>query len=119
MSAMPGMVHHVKIQDPSGEQFDGYVILSHEPATRQLSHVSVFSAKTGTMVHGMLGMLGDNITMHLQTGSSVEEVCEMLEGQSYSPRGDTDDPDVPTCTSVPNYIAQRIRASGYFKSIHA
>lgn len=104
---MPGRVRHVKIQDPEGEMFDGYIVLAHYEG--HLSYVQVFSAKSGTVVHGLLNALSENINMHLDAGMPVPELVEMLEDQTFSPKGETDDPDVPRCTSVPNYIGQRIR----------
>jgi hypothetical protein len=43
-----------------------------------------------------------------------EIVLEMLD-QSFSPHGITDDPEIPRCLSIPNYIAQRIVLDGYIK----
>jgi ribonucleoside-diphosphate reductase alpha chain len=98
-----GNVHQFRIGD---EGFKGFLTLNHWDG--ELREVFLASAKQGSIVHGLLSSVALLISHGLQAGLPVYEIVDSLIDQVYEPKGMTNDPQVPTCTSLSDYVARRI-----------
>ena len=65
-------------------------------------------AKQGSTLRGMTDALAIAISIGLQHGAPLETYIAKFAGMRFDPAGATDDPDIPTATSIIDYIARRL-----------
>lgn len=93
------IVHKVKVANTE------IVIASKWQDAKPLEvHAVVYKSPIG--FQGEVNTLNKLINLHLTAGRSVFDLVEILSGESFGPAGNTDNPDIPTCTSVADYIGQ-------------
>ena len=66
------------------------------------------SSKSGSTMQGALDMTAIMISHALQFGMPLSKICNALIDMRFEPLGMTDDPDVPTCSSIGDYIAKKL-----------
>jgi len=64
----------------------------------------VKTGKWGSTLNGLLDVIGIQTSYLLQYGIPLERISHKLIGMQFEPAGSTDNPDIPTCQSVIDYI---------------
>ena len=68
--------------------------------------VFIKADKTGTLASGALDAVGIMMSVMLQHGISLETVVDKLRHTRYPPSGFTKDPEIPSCSSPLDLLAQ-------------
>ena len=66
------------------------------------------TSKSGTTLQGAFDTVAIMISHALQFGMPLSKVCSALNDIRFVPMGMTDDPDVPRCNSVSDYVAKKL-----------
>ena len=67
------------------------------------------ASKLGSSMTGMLDSWAINFSIALQNGVPLDTLCRHHEGTRFEPCGLTNNKKIPSCTSVPDYIANWLR----------
>jgi len=65
-------------------------------------------SKQGSTLSGLMDSLAISISHGLQYGVPLKSYVKTLRGTSFPPSGITNDPDIPTTTSIVDYIIRRL-----------
>ena len=65
-------------------------------------------AKMGGTLSGLTDGLAITMSHALQRGVPIDDLCKGLIGLRFEPTGQTNDPDIPECLSVLDYIGRRL-----------
>lgn len=103
-----GNTYELVIIDKQEGRFKGFVILAHD-ADHELRHVELHASKAGSTIHGVLNTLEQAINIALEAHKGLDRLISAMEHQTFSPRGETNDPEIPIVTSIPHYVAERIK----------
>ncbi|MCH8007539.1 MAG: hypothetical protein IIC91_01615 [Chloroflexi bacterium] len=99
-----GVTHSVIIHDAQG---DIRLHIRTGTYTRgKLGEVFITAAKAGSTLNGLLDLLGRMFSYNLQYGAPVEELIPKLLDHSFAPSGETDNPAIPNCSSLPDYLGR-------------
>lgn len=79
--------------------------------TKQPYEVFIRLSKQGSTLAGFVDSIAILISTSLQNGADLKDLCHSLINQRFEPMGSTDDPEVPSCSSVSDYIARRLAMS--------
>jgi len=60
--------------------------------------------KMGSTVDGLMDTIAILTSIALQYGVPLESLVEKLEGRRFEPYGVTDNPDIPTASSLIDYV---------------
>lgn len=102
-----GRTHKVTISDPVSGDFDLYITSNyHEDG--DLGEVFLSAGKMGSTLQGLLDGWAIMLSMAVQYGTPLEDITGKFAGQSFAPSGPTDNPDIPVCTSLLDYVARYI-----------
>ena len=99
------VTHKVVIYDPTSGAIDIYLIAGEYPCGC-LGELFVKVGKWGSTLHGLLDAIGVETSLLLQYGIPVSRLADKLKGMRFIPAGPTDNPDVPECQSIVDYIFQ-------------
>lgn len=72
----------------------------------RIGEVFITVSKWGSTLGGLCDTIALLLSHALQYGGDVEDIAEALKHRDFEPRGRTDNPDIPICTSIPNYLGQ-------------
>lgn len=73
-----------------------------------LGEVFIQLGKQGSTMSGVLSALSIVVSIALQYGVPLDSLVEKFVGQSFSPNGITDDPDIRMSSSLVDYIFRRL-----------
>lgn len=115
-----GKTHHFVIlapkKPPDGsegtvelEELDGYITANTYPDGR-LGEVFIRVSKMGQETSGMMEGVATMLSMALQTGADVGKLCDKLKHTRFIPYGSTNNPEIPRCTSLLDYLGQWLAA---------
>ena len=68
--------------------------------------VFITAYKQGSMVEGLLDAVAILISMSLQSGVPLEKIVKHMRGRRFEPSGLTGNSEIPTATSILDYIAK-------------
>lgn len=85
---------------------DGYATFSHYPDGRPMELFLIIS-KQGSTMRGLTDSMAILASTAFQRGD-LDGVVRALIGTRYEPYGHTDDPDVPMCYSLGDYLARKM-----------
>lgn len=106
-----GRTHKVTITDPVVGDVDLYVTANYyEDGALGECFLSV--GKQGGTLQGMLDSWAILLSVALQHGAELPALVAKFSGTSFSPSGRTDDPKVPQCSSILDYVMRYLVASG-------
>ena len=71
-----------------------------------LGEIFITAGKEGSVVSGLLGAMARLSSKMLQEGVPAESIIDSLLNLRFDPWGMTDNPDIPTAKSIPDYIAR-------------
>lgn len=74
----------------------------------QLGEIFLRLGKHGSTLAGLAEAFSIVMSLALQHGVPLALIVERLQGLKFEPAGFTDDEDVPTATSIVDYIAHRL-----------
>lgn len=97
------VTHKVTITDPVVGEFDVYIIIGFYPDGSP-GELFVKVGKEGSTLHGMLNVACVQTSLLLQYGVPLAQIASKLKGIKFVPEGQTDNPDIPTCLSIIDYI---------------
>jgi len=97
------LTHHATIYPESGGETDLYLIVGlYEDGYPGELFIKI--GKWGSTMHGLLDTIGVQSSLLLQYGVPLKSVCDKFRGVRFEPFGKTDNPDIPTCLSIIDYI---------------
>jgi hypothetical protein len=82
-----------------------YVTLSWYPDGRP-SNLGICANRLGSLEHGLLHLVGVLVSVALQGGIPPGRIIEKMEGMQFEPAGFTGQPDIPSATSIADYLAK-------------
>jgi len=68
--------------------------------------IFITASKQGSTVDGLLDAVAILTSMALQSGVSLEKIVKHMRGRRFEPSGLTNNPEIPTASSVLDYIAR-------------
>jgi ribonucleoside-diphosphate reductase alpha chain len=86
-------------------EFDGYIGVGLYDDGLP-GEVFIIGNKTGTTSRGFLDSIGKLISKALQRGEPVGEIATSLIGQKFEPAGFTGNSEIPTATSIVDYVGR-------------
>lgn len=86
-------------------EFDGYIGVGLYDDGLP-GEVFIIGNKTGTTSRGFLDSIGKLISKALQRGEPVGEIASSLIGQKFEPAGFTGNNEIPTATSIVDYVGR-------------
>jgi len=102
------ITHRVEIRDERGGVCDVYMTIGLYPTKRKgkekPGELFLKSGKIGSSMRGMLDTLGVQTSLLLQFGVPLHTICDKMKGVQFEPSGKTDDPGIPECKSVTDYV---------------
>lgn len=97
----PGITHAVKIGG-----MKGYLTANYSDEA-ELQEVFVHGfGKLGSTVQGWTDCFCIMLSLALQAGLPLKNFAPRLTQMKFEPNGETDDPKIPHCYSIPDYIAR-------------
>ena len=97
----PGHGHEFQV----GPQ-KGFLNFGIYPDSGEVGDIFVEISKGGSTLNGLMNTIAILISHMLQYGIPVEEVIETMKNLQFEPSGFTDNPDIKTASSIPDYIAR-------------
>lgn len=97
-----GKVHSVIIHDAQGDLTLHIRTGNYERG--KLGEVFLEIGKAGSTLNGLLDVMGRLISYALQYGVPLDELAPKLTGHQFPPAGPTSNPDIPTCSSLVDYV---------------
>ena len=94
------LVHRFKVGD-----MKGYLHWGLRDGEKPFE-VFITASKQGSTVDGLLDAVAVLTSMALQSGVSLDEIVDKMRGRRFEPSGLTSNPDMPTASSVLDYIAR-------------
>ena len=85
----------------------GYLTTAVAP-DGSLGEVTIRMAKQGSALAGTMDALGAAISLGLQAGAPPETYISKFANMRFTPAGRTDDPELPSATSMMDYVARRL-----------
>ncbi len=100
------ITHRVQIYDDTGGATDVYITVGLYPMKRKRKPGEMFlkTGKVGSTMRGLLDILGIQTSLLLQYGVPLSVVCKKMKNVKFEPSGKTDNPQIPTCHSLADYI---------------
>jgi len=86
----------------------GVFLTVSEGDTGNPIEVFITLGKQGSTLAGLCAGLSMMVTLALRHGAPTIEVVKRLINQRYEPSGHTDDPEIPTVTSLADYVGRRL-----------
>jgi ribonucleoside-diphosphate reductase alpha chain len=96
---LPGFIHRVTMGD---SKFFIQVSL-HDG---KLYEVFITAKRAGSTVSGLLSTWAISFSKGLQSGVSLEKLCQAHVGSRFEPNGMTTNKEIPVCTSIPDYVCK-------------
>ena len=102
---------HCTIDPPDVQGTVDFYLTASAFEDGSLGEVFIKLGTKSDTVQGMLDAWCITLSIALQHGADFEAIVRKLAGMKFSPAGDTDDPHIPTATSIVDYtmrwLAQR------------
>ena len=85
-----------------GEQ-EGYITVGMYPDGRP-GELFITASKSGSTTSGLYDALGRAVSIMLQHGVDIAAICKSMGGARFEPAGMTNNPNIPTASSVTDYV---------------
>jgi len=90
------------------EEIDGY-IRTGEYADGRLGEIFITVSKMGALISGMMEGFATAFSIALQSGADPDQLINKLIGMRFEPYGPTNNPEIPRCTSLLDYVGRWLR----------
>jgi ribonucleoside-diphosphate reductase alpha chain len=97
------VVHHFTIGGRGPDGLSGYITTGIYP-DGALGEVFLTVHRTGGYERGMANTLAIMVSMALQHGVPLAKIVDKLKGQRFEPQGATNNPAIPWCKSLADYL---------------
>lgn len=91
----PGVTHKVRIGD-----FTGFITVNEDPGEVFIHDFG----KLGSAMQGWADAYAIMVSLYWQSKGDLYTIAERFAHKSFEPCGPTDNPDIPSCASLPDYI---------------
>jgi ribonucleoside-diphosphate reductase alpha chain len=99
-----GVTHHFVIHSHDSDH-DGYITTGqYDDGT--LGEVFLKLSKQGGTISGLCDAWAISVSMLLQTGTPLEEICTKFRSSRFEPGGRTDNPQIRVASSPLDYISR-------------
>jgi ribonucleoside-diphosphate reductase alpha chain len=98
----PGITHKVEV---AGHDF--YITVNHYTSGRRKGRPAecfITVAKHGSTLNGTYDSIATLLSFALQEGAKLEPMIDRFKNMEFDPKGPTNNPDIPECTSVVDYL---------------
>jgi len=102
---LPSDVKSFRHKFTIGGNLSGFIHMG-EDAEGNLREVFIDVAKTGGTIRGILDGIGISMSHCLQLGMPLQEIIVKHMWTEFAPNGFTNNPRIPNCTSVLDYVAK-------------
>lgn len=99
--------HRVKIVDWNGQEWKVYITLGCYP-NKQIGEVFIRVGNQGSTMRGALDGWARMVSVSLQWGVPMAEIIHKFKDYAFEPAGNTSDSNIPTCTSIMDYVVRWI-----------
>jgi ribonucleoside-diphosphate reductase alpha chain len=89
----------------SVQRHEGYLTIGLYPDGKP-GEIFIKMAKEGSTISGMCQAFCRAFSLALQFGLSVDEAVVRFKGMRFEPLGGTNNPDIPECSSIVDYVAR-------------
>lgn len=89
----------------SVDRHEGYLTIGLYPDGRP-GEIFIKIAKEGSAISGMCQAFCRAFSLALQYGLTLEDAVIRYRGMRFEPMGPTSNPDIPECSSIPDYVAR-------------
>lgn len=96
-----GTTHAVNI---AGQK--GYIVVNEDDEGRPYEVFIKGFGKFGSAIHGWADSFAIMLSIGLHSGTTLEQFAPILCQMKFEPNGETNNPDIPECFSIPDYVAQ-------------
>ena len=96
----PGVIHKFTV---GGTEF--FLTVGLYPGTQEVGEIFI-NGNFGSTIAGLLDTFCITFSIALQNGTSLQTLVEHHQGKRFEPAGITDDPELPICSSVPDYVVR-------------
>jgi hypothetical protein len=107
------------ISQLDGQRHEGYITANYTEDGRLCEVFLAGWGKAGSSVYGWAQAVAVLLSLAVQGGAQLGTLTRHLGEMAFEPAGSTNDPEIPTCTSVPAYIAMwlalRFDEAGYLR----
>lgn len=83
-----------------------YIVNKYDDGTP--GELFVMIDNQGSTVDGFLVSWAKDFSVALQYGAALKDLVKLHKNSRFEPSGFTGDPELPNCTSIPDYIVRRI-----------
>lgn len=83
---------------------EGYITVGLYPETGKPGEIFITMAKQGSTISGIMDAFATAISIALQYGVPVEDLCEKFSHTRFEPSGFTNNPQIPMAKSITDYI---------------
>lgn len=99
-----GVTHHFSVTDRDGKTVDGYITVGMFEDGRP-GELFIKVGKSGG--EGAVWDWGAKMfSAALQYGAPLENLCAKMINTKYDPYGNTNNPEIPRCSSIEDYVAR-------------
>ncbi len=85
---------------------EGYLHIGLYPDTGQPGEIFITMAKEGSTISGLMDAFATSISIALQYGVPLEDLCSKFSYMRFEPSGYTNNQRIPTALSIMDYIFQ-------------
>lgn len=85
---------------------EGYLHVGLYPDTNMPGEIFIRMSKVGSIVSGMMDAFATAISVSLQYGVPLEDICRKYMFMRFEPNGYTSNPQIPQALSILDYIAR-------------
>ena len=85
-----------------------YATLNWYPDGR-LSNLGICANRLGSLEHGLLHLVGVLVSVALQGGIPPAHIIDKMEGMNFEPAGFTGQSDIPSASSIADYLAKWLK----------
>lgn len=95
----PAKAHHFTVGGT-----EGYLHVGMYPDTGEMGELFVTASKQGSTVDGLLDAVAILVSISVQYGVPLKQLTDKMRGRRFEPSGLTGNKDIPTATSLIDYI---------------
>ena len=83
---------------------EGYLHVGLYPGKKRPGEIFITMAKEGSTISGLMDAFATSISILLQYGVQLEDLCEKFSHMRFEPSGFTNNPSIPSAKSIMDYI---------------
>lgn len=99
--------HRVKITDWKGDEWKVYITIGRYP-NGVVGELFVRVGNQGSTMRGALDGWARMVSVSLQWGVPLTDIIHKFTDYAFEPAGNTNDKELPTCTSIMDYVVRWI-----------